>query len=210
ATGYAEPWEKATDKDWVDPRFREMNTGQFLNCTMRYPLGKGQETVYKATVVKLTAASGGREPPVTGAVVFDRCTMRLAAGWTGGYLNHTDRRFGLLNTPTPKGDMVFASPAGPGWAASDGNWEPAWRSTRPLPKDWAKYRGLYLRDDRVILSYTVDGTEILDALEFQKVGDVPVIARTIEVGPGEHPLEIVLAETKSDWRGGGKGGGNTS
>ena len=30
-----------------------MDTGPFLNCTMRYPLGKGNEMVYKATVVKL-------------------------------------------------------------------------------------------------------------------------------------------------------------
>src|SRR5690242_9830623 len=81
ATGFAEPWEKATDKDWIDPRFRTMNTGPALNCTMRYPLGKGQETVYKATVVKLGDKGDA-------GVVFDRSTMRLSAAWTGGYLNH--------------------------------------------------------------------------------------------------------------------------
>jgi hypothetical protein len=42
-----------TDKDWIDGRFRDMDTGPALNCTMRYPLGKGHETVYKATVVKV-------------------------------------------------------------------------------------------------------------------------------------------------------------
>ena len=35
------------------------------------------------------------------AVLFDRCQMRFAAGWTGKYLNHSSTRFGLLNT------MVF-------------------------------------------------------------------------------------------------------
>src|SRR5438874_13460928 len=84
ATGYAEPWEKATDKDWVDPRFREMNTGQFLNCTMRYPLGKGQETVYKATVVKLSAAGGGGGAPGPGAGVVARWPVPAAARRTGG------------------------------------------------------------------------------------------------------------------------------
>src|SRR5690242_1429257 len=46
ATGKAEPWEKATDKDWVDGRFRAMDTGPFLNATFRYPVGDKPEAVY--------------------------------------------------------------------------------------------------------------------------------------------------------------------
>src|SRR5437764_6330485 len=53
ALGHYEPWERATDKDWTDARFREMGTGPFFDCTMRYALDKGQQTVYKATVVRL-------------------------------------------------------------------------------------------------------------------------------------------------------------
>src|SRR5262245_19254303 len=53
ATGKAEPWERATDKDWVDGRFKQMNTGPFLNATFRYPLGNKQETVYKGTAIRL-------------------------------------------------------------------------------------------------------------------------------------------------------------
>jgi hypothetical protein len=48
AQGKSEPWEKMTDKDWIDPRFRDMNTGPALNCTLRYPHGKGTEVAYKA------------------------------------------------------------------------------------------------------------------------------------------------------------------
>ena len=75
-----------TDKDWTDARFRLMDTGPFFDCTMRYPLGKGQETVYKATVVKLGAKGDA-------GAVFDRNTLRLSAAWTGGFLNHSDRPF---------------------------------------------------------------------------------------------------------------------
>jgi hypothetical protein len=145
ATGPAEPWEKKRDPDWDDPRFRLMDTGPFLNCTMRYPLGKGQQLVYKATVLKLDDAS----------VVFDRCSLRVLAGWTGGFLNHSDRRFGLLNTPTPKGQMLFAVPPAPGWASPDGKWDSPGPFTRPLPEKWARYRGLYLNGEQVILHYTV-------------------------------------------------------
>src|SRR4051812_26563809 len=80
ATGIVEEWEKAIEANWIDVRFRDMNTGPFLNCTMRYPLGKEQPFVYKATVVKLTEKGDA-------GVVFDRAAMRLCAGWTGGYLN---------------------------------------------------------------------------------------------------------------------------
>ncbi|MBY0459389.1 MAG: hypothetical protein K2V38_18850, partial [Gemmataceae bacterium] len=159
ATGKAEPWEKATDKDWTDARFRSMDTGPALNCTMRYALGKGQETVYKATVVKLGAKGEG-------GAVFDRSTMRLSAAWTGGYLNHSDRRFGLLNTPTPKGELLFATKAGPGWADPEGKWETKEKAfTAPLPKEWARYKGHYVHGDRVVFSYTVGGREVLESLE---------------------------------------------
>ncbi len=137
ATGIVEPWEQAIEANWIDARFREMNTGPFLNCTMDYPLGKDKQRVFKATVVKLGEKGDA-------GIVFDRCTMRLAAGWTGGYLNHSDRRFGLLNTPTPKGEMVFASPAGPGWADPEGMADvKGSKLTAPLPPKWVKYRGLY-------------------------------------------------------------------
>src|SRR5947199_30829 len=72
ALGHFEPWEKATDKDWIDARFRDTQTGPVLNCTMRYPLGKNNETVYKAAVVRLGAKGEA-------AAVFDRATMRLSA-----------------------------------------------------------------------------------------------------------------------------------
>jgi len=142
---------------------------------MRYPLGKGNETVYKATVVKLG------EKGDAGAV-FDRATMRLTAAWTGGYLNHSDRRFGLLNTPTPKGEMVFASPTGPGWADPDGKWDAkAKQFTRPLNEKWAKYRGMYLHGDRVVFKYTVGKCEVLDSLTAAMASSTPILLRSLQV-----------------------------
>src|SRR5262245_39878699 len=186
ATGKAEPWEKATDKDWVDDRFREMNTGPFLNCTMRYPLGKGNETVFKATVVKLGEKGDA-------GVVFDRCTMRLAAAWTGGYLNHSDRRFGLMNTPTPKGEMVFGQPKGAGWADFEGDWTiKAERVTKPLPNWWMKYRGLYVHGDRIVLSYTVGKAEVLETSGVERGDGYTVLTRTIEVAKTDTQLKAAL------------------
>ena len=35
------PWEKAVEKDWLDPRFKRTDTGPFFDCTAEYPLPGG-------------------------------------------------------------------------------------------------------------------------------------------------------------------------
>ncbi|MBN9524136.1 hypothetical protein J0H58_37445 [bacterium] len=171
-----EAWERATDKDWVDARFRQMDTGPVLNCTMDYPLGTGKQRVYKASVVRFPDGKGG--------AVFDRSTCQLAAAWTGGYLQHSDRRFGLLNTPFPIGKMLFAAPPGPGWADPDGSWvPPPGRFTAPLPKEWVKFRGHYVHGDQVVWSYTVGGVEVLEyARQALSFGLGHPLARNLVVG----------------------------
>ncbi|MGC4006628.1 MAG: hypothetical protein QM811_27300 [Pirellulales bacterium] len=69
ATGKAEAWEKATDKDWIDARFRETDVGPFFNGTMKFSLGKGNETIYKATAVRLGEKHDA-------GLIFDRATMQ--------------------------------------------------------------------------------------------------------------------------------------
>ena len=191
AVGKAEPWERATDKDWVDPRFRAMDTGPFLGCTMRYPHGLGSETVYKALAIRLAAPADGGRGPTAGGVVFDRGTLRLSAGWAGGFLNISDRRFGLMNTPTPNGRVIVSQPAGPGWAEPGGkSGGRGGRYTAPLPKEWAKYQGLYVHGDRVVLKYTVHGVEVLDAPRLETKAGKPVLMRTLLVGPRTAPLRL--------------------
>ncbi|HYH67862.1 MAG TPA: DUF6797 domain-containing protein, partial [Urbifossiella sp.] len=173
-----EAWERATDKDWVDARFRSMDTGPVLNCTMDYPFGAGRQRVYKASVVRFADGKGG--------AVFDRSTCQLAAAWTGGYLQHSDRRFGLLNTPLPVGKMLFASPSGPGWANPDGDWmPPPGRFTAPLPKAWVKYLGHHVHDDRVVWAYTVNQRHVLESVRAGRDSSEPSAVRTLIVGGAE-------------------------
>lgn len=193
AVGKAEPWERATDKDWIDARFREMDTGPFLNCTFRYPDGKSSHLAYKAAVIKLG-------PKGDAAVAFDRNTLRMVAGWTGGYLQHSDRRFGLLNTPTPKGEAVFSLPPGPGWAGPDGKWETAAkRHTAPIPAERGKYLGLYLRGEKVVLKYRVNGVEVLEtpgAFLDKSTGSAAGVYRQIDVGPRGIPQSVMLPKAE--------------
>ena len=181
ATGKAEPWEKATDKDWFDPRFRQMDTGPFLNATFEYPVGPSKEKVFKGTAIRLG-------PKGDAGVIFDRATMRLAAGWTGGWLLHSDRRFGLMNTPKPAGTMLFATPSQPGWALTD---SPPWAGegkpfTIPLPAAHARFLGLHVHGDRVVLAYRVADRKVLEtAGTTASTRGGTAIVRTVTVGPGK-------------------------
>ena len=51
ATGLAEPWEKAVEKDWIDPRFLRTDTGPFFDCTAEYPLPGGRHRIPKAVAI---------------------------------------------------------------------------------------------------------------------------------------------------------------
>ncbi|QEL15854.1 DUF6797 domain-containing protein [Limnoglobus roseus] len=172
--GKAEPFERMKDPDWDDKRFQSTDTGPALNCTFRYPVGKDPQMAYKATVIKLDGGKAG--------VAFDRNTMRMVAGWTGGFVNISDRRFGLLNTPTPKGQTTFALPPGPGWPDANGKWDAGVsRFTAPLPKAWAKYRGTYFHGDRVVVKYTVGDLEVLESPRLVTHDDLSVIVRSVQV-----------------------------
>lgn len=178
-----EAWERATDVDWIDPRFRKMDTGPGLNCTMDYPFGSGKHRVYQASVVKFGAGIGG--------AVFDRHTCQLSAAWTGRYLQHSDRRFGLLNTPTPIGKMQFVLPPGPGWADPKGEWPAVTgKYTAPLPEPWVRFRGHYLHGSRVVWAYTVNGVEVLETATTAPGETGPQLSRAVWVAPSGKALAV--------------------
>ncbi len=178
-----EAWERATDVDWVDARLRKMDTGPTFNATMRYRHDGKNVMVYKATAIRIGEKGEG-------GVIFDRGQLRLAAGWTGGFLHHSDARFGLLNTPTPEGKMMFSTQSGLGWTDHEDKWENPNPPTLPLPRERGRFKGMYVHGKRVVLSYTVDGVEVRESPWLETINGMSVFVRTIEVGP--HRLEMRL------------------
>ncbi|MBY0229253.1 MAG: hypothetical protein K2W96_08255, partial [Gemmataceae bacterium] len=184
-----EPWERMTDPDWVDARLRKMDTGPTFNGTMQYPHGKGKVTVYKGTAVKVG-------PKGDNGMVFDRAMLRMAAGWSGGFLHHSDRRFGLLNTPTPAGRLVRRSAPRPGWAGPKGELD-AKSATAPLPAEWGRYNGHYVHGDKVVFSYSVQGVEVLEMPWMQMEDECHVALRLLEIAPTKKRLSLNMGHVES-------------
>ncbi|MFO0814471.1 MAG: DUF6797 domain-containing protein [Gemmatales bacterium] len=187
ASGTFPDWEKAAEKSWVDGRIREMNTGPSFNGTFQYPSWKGNEFVYKGTALRLGDKGEA-------AVLFDRCQLRYACGWTGDYLHHKDTRFGLMNTPKPAGTIAFATSPIPGWGNKDGKLEPVPPRTIALPEDWGRFLGLHLHDNRPVLEYEVGGVRVLDAPWCDNYDGHPVFTRKIECRGKTSGMKLLLGE----------------
>jgi hypothetical protein len=180
-----EPWERETDPDWVDARLRKMDTGPTFNGTLSYLHGKGRVVVTKATAIRIGDKGQG-------GVIFDRNQLRLAVAWTGGYLQHSDRRFGLLNTPTPAGVVFLSTASQAGWAGPDGKWQTKQPVTLPLAHEWGRFEGMYLHGKRVVLAYTVGDAEVLESPWLETIGGKEVLTRSFEVGPSKKPMTLPL------------------
>ncbi|MBI4603684.1 MAG: ThuA domain-containing protein [Planctomycetes bacterium] len=158
-------WGMKDDADWVDDRFSRMDTGPFLSSSLETPAG----TVEKAISLKL----GDR---AEAAACFDAAALSLRAGWTGGFLELSPARFGLIEKPRIAGAIAFRSPPGPGWEGGRGT-----------------YRGLYLHGRRAVLSYLVDAMEVLDASWVEATPAGIAFTRALELGPSAtmHALSLL-------------------
>ncbi len=185
AVGKGEPWERMKDPDWDDDRFRKTDTGPTQNATFGYPLGNVSQRVYKGTAVKLGAKGDA-------AAIFDRSTLSFAAAWTDGYLLHSNRRFGLLNTPTapPGAKLLLTTASAAGWADAKGQVSLIAKAT--IPTENMRYRGHYLNGTSTVFAYTVNGTEILDSIERIEASMV----RTLNIAAHDKPLTLRVDDAR--------------
>ncbi|MGC4006627.1 MAG: hypothetical protein QM811_27295 [Pirellulales bacterium] len=114
---------------------------------------------------------------------------------------HSDRRFGLMNTPTPVGTLISANKAAPGWTnAASAASEAKPPFTLPLPVEQARYRGLRLHGDRVVFSYTIGKTEILESARLVRDDGVEMIVRTISLSKSSEEddrAELIVGLTQN-------------
>ena len=150
-----------------------MDYGPFLSCA-----------VLSKTGAKFENGTGNFEGDVTArgilvkladdwsdGIVFDADNLRMSAGWLGSPIKFIGVIFDGAHGPSPTltAPPVFQTPHGPGWAKKGSFKDPRPDSIAPLPPpgplpaDWARYRGLYLRGKQVVFSYTVGSCPILES-----------------------------------------------
>jgi type 1 glutamine amidotransferase/glucose/arabinose dehydrogenase len=146
-------WGKTGEKDWADARWNAADVGPFMTSALKV----GDATILRAISVKVG----------NGGVVFDPDLCSFRAAWTGGFLNFSPARYGLIEMPKIAGEIQWT---GAGW------------------KGTVRYKGFHLHGDRVVFSYDVEGTPVLDSVSF-KTGK---FVRTLLVGRNAGPLELLF------------------
>ncbi len=190
------------DSQWEDSRWQQSDVGPFLAGS----ISSGRDKTLKG--IAIVVGDKGEA-----AVCFDTARMRISSAWTGELLKFDARRFGLIRPPAAAGKMVFTTKKLAGWAR-DGRFQPKpdeithpevarWYAPRPptvsrLPKGWAHYQGLYTNGKRVVLSYTVGKTNVLESPWYVSSDDQDAFIRSLEIGPATETMQMMVADSGSE------------
>lgn len=174
------------------PKYEVMDYGPFLMATIVAPAPGGNIT-NKGIAIKVG-------PHGEGTMLFDADLMRWSAGWSGGFLNYTGVAFSGAHGPNPtvKGEVGFVTAVGPGWGYGDQRGEfidPRDKPFGRLPDTWAKYHGLYLDGDRVVISYSVGDTAVLESPGLAILdGGAAVYTRTLHIDKTAAKRDLLVAD----------------
>jgi len=121
------------------------------------------------------------------AVLWDTDTLRLVAGWTGGFVDTHGVVFDGSHGKHPQmiGEQKFAVGFGPGVAGANGSFA----DTRPEPygpidKAVAHWKGIHVSGMNVLLNYTVNGDTLISEQPGSVAQDGQVaFTRTIRIEP---------------------------
>ena len=67
----------------------------------------------------------------------------------------------------------------------------------PYPSKWLDYHGHYQHGDKIILSYSILGRNVLEMPATQLLNDLPVIQQTFNIAPGESWRKIMIGDLRS-------------
>jgi hypothetical protein len=165
-------------------RFAEMDHGPFFSGTVDSLFAGKGSFANKGMAIRLS------EEPAS-AVLFDSELLKLSAGWTGGYIGYPSGRDGIEGQQFADGTHRFGTKKGSlGWAKDGSFADPRKPAYGPLPRDWARYRGLYLHGAKTVLAYTVGGAEILELPAWQD----GLFTRSFQVTKSPGPLRMLVCE----------------
>lgn len=190
----------APPKPWL-----EMDYGPVMSLSLESSLVEKTMT-QKGILIRLDEKTQSH-------VMFDADLMRYSVGWRGGVIDWVGVLYdGSHRTwASVSGEQVFATRLMPGWADAKRSFEdprtryksvdykpqPAhWqnRAYGPLPREHAQFKGQYRHGKRVVLSYTVLGTAVLDSPGVEQTGDGQVFTRTLNIAQSAKDLTMLVLE----------------
>jgi putative heme-binding domain-containing protein len=178
-----------------------------------YEIGDGGANfAYKGIAMRLDPGPGGVSRG-RDWMIFDHDTLRVAAAWQRPadskdppFIDWRGIHFDGQHSAHPRvmGDVLLANPTGPGWADPEtGTFDDPrlrgrdGRSYGPLPRTWARYKGIYVNGPQTVISYSIGTTPILElaSIAEAKVAEMPatLLARTFHVGPRAKNLHLAVA-----------------
>ena len=206
--------------------YEKMDYGPFINATYAIQAPKNN-TVYRGCAVGFDVPADAKTVTLakTG-FIFDMELLRPAAFWTVPTPKPADpstdpkdpkkkpktepitfvRMEGVVFSgshganPSPNGNLLVVTRPTPGWA-KDGTWkDPREFGYGPLPRDWARYKGLYRSDYGIVFVYTVGDAVVHEMPSVDNVEGHKVLTRNLNIKASAKPLTMVVADVE-----GGKG-----
>lgn len=169
-------------------KWDEMNYGPFLSASIGAP-SPPKNVANKGVAIHLGPDA---------AYCFDTDLLRWSAAWTGEFLSLKGPPYDGAHGPFPsvKGKQIFGTGNKPGWArpGTDDFKDPRNEPYGPLPKEWAKYKGLFRHGETIALSYFVGATDILEYGSVQNIDGVPIFSRNFHIGVSKTPLTLLVCE----------------
>lgn len=161
-------WGKNNDMGATDGRWDRLVIGPVLASIVQ----DEQKIIPKSLSIKLAGEEGLN-------VVFDSEYNQYRTVWHGGFLDFPEARWGIMGTPLIEGTRLISSQPN-------------------LPVAESIFRGYYVHDDQVVLSYEYDETPILE-LPFRN-GTIPSprFARVIEFPSGAAALQLPLVGSNNN------------
>ena len=117
--------------------------------------------------------------PGAAGVLFDTETLRVAAAWTGGFVKLQGVVFdgGHGTNPSLVGKPIVETSTPPGWAKGTDLKDPREIPHGPLPRDWAKYKGLHRTDKGIVFEYAVGTATVRELPSVETIEGQPVLVR---------------------------------
>lgn len=184
-------------EDRTPAPYLRMNFGPALFWTFQVAPGN---IAQKGIAIRLDEGPGGVSKG-RAWMVYDEDTLRVAAATTGEFVDWKGIAFdGSHGTHTGLiGQRHFVNPVAPGVASPEGDWTDHrllgkdGRRYGPLPRDWARYDGLYLHGNQVVIAATIGGTPVLESPGWLDYGTTPVFTRTLNLGKSGKPIQLRVA-----------------